>query len=134
MNSDNYFANCQSERNNNYMNYNHIHIICPFNFCPCICCICNYYLDCQCLCHHIKNKTTRNNISCYNISTKTPLSNYSNSLYLKDKYKNKIDVYNISPIKNNNERKKSINQKYLTKRLFYNRLNKSLHNKDIRRY
>ena len=137
MNFDNNLANYQSERNNNYMNYNHIHIICPFNYCSCICCVCNYYLSCQCLCHQIKNKTTRNNISlnnCNNISIKTPLSNYSNGLYLKDIYKNKNDIYNLSPNKNNNERKNSINQKYLAKRLFHNRLNKSFHNKERRYY
>ena len=132
MNIGNNYITLQSDLNHHHMNFNHSHILCPFNFCSCICCICNYCFNCQCICHQLKNKTTRNIIdtnninSINNIATKTPLSNYSNNLYYKDKSQFKNDIYNISP--------ENINPEYLTKKLFQDKLNIKSDNKNIKNY
>ena len=114
------------------MNYNHNHILCPFNYCSCLCCICNCCYGCQCLCHQVQNKTTRNNYSesnTSNMSTKTRLSNYSNKVYIRNKYTNRNDIYNLSQNKNN-LKKISLSNNYLCKRIFQERLNKYPENKN----
>ena len=114
----------QCEIKHKCMSINHVHMICPFNYCSCICYICNCCCGCQCKCHKLNQKATRNNISKNNyndISTKTPLSNYSKDLYKKESFQNSDDGHNNSPDKYNNKR---INKEN-SKRLIHSRLNKN---------
>ena len=134
INTCNQFINNQSEINND-IKYNHVHFLCPFNFCSCICSICNNCFNCQYLCHQIKNNSKQqiNNIknNSNKILTKTPLSNYSDRIYLKDKLKSKNDIYNIYRYEINDNRN-PIEHNNINKKLFHDNLNKEHPNKNIR--
>ena len=116
------------------MNHNHVHILCPYNFCSCICCECNYYLSCQCKCHKLNNKLTLNDIpfnNCNNIN-KTQLTNYSNDiLYNKERFQNNERNYNNSPHIYNNKRN---NKDIASKRLIQIKLNKDQDNNNKYKY
>lgn len=108
---------------------NHVHIICPFKFCSCVCSICNYICGCPCKCHTINNKTTSKNIT-----TKIPLSNYSRTIYEDELYQNKHNEYNnISPEKISSINS-TINQDYLQKRIYNNENYKNKDNNNFRYY
>ena len=108
---------------------NHVHIICPFKFCSCVCSICNYICGCPCKCHTINNKTTSKNIT-----TKIPLSNYSRTIYEDELYQNKHNEYNnISPEKISSINS-TINQDYLQKRIYNNENYKNKENNNFRYY
>ena len=111
------------------INFNHVHIICPFKFCSCVCSICNYIFGCPCKCHTINNKTTSKNIT-----TKIPLSNYSRTIYEDELYQNKHNEYNnISPEKISSINS-TINQDYLQKRIYNNENYKNKDNNNFRYY
>ena len=134
MNICNNFITSAQELNNQPMNYNHNHLLCPFNYCSCLCCICNCCFGCQCLCHQLHNKTTRNNYSTNNttnISSKTPLSNYSNKIYQRNRFKNNNDIYESSPNKNSLEQI-NLNNNNISKRIFQERLTKYPENKNTK--
>ena len=89
------------------MNHKHVHIICPFNFCSCVCCVCNSYFGCRCKCHKLNDKIAINDISNKNfdnISNKTPLPSYSNRIfYNKERFQKDNGNYNNSPHNYNNK-------------------------------
>ena len=95
MNVNNNKKSSQQGIHHHLNNFSHIHIICPFKFCSCICSICNYICGCPCKCHTIKNKTTSKDIS-----PRIPLSNYSGTIYEDEIYQSRQSEYNnISPEK-----------------------------------
>ena len=125
MNVNNNLTITQPEISQNCISHNHVHILCPFNYCMCICCICNCCYGCRCKCHKLKNKASRNNIlkNIYNnITTKTPLSNYSNNIYKREGFQYSDDDYNNTP---HNYKNKRINKESLSKILIQNKLNKN---------
>jgi hypothetical protein len=129
MNVNNSLNSSQEGIHHHLINFNHVHIICPFKFCSCICSICNYICGCPCKCHTIKNK-----ISSKNITTRIPLSNYSKTVYEDKLYQNKKNEYNnISPEKISST-KSTINQDYLQKRIYNNENYKNKDNNNLRYY
>ena len=129
MNVNKNIKSSQQGIHHHLINLNHVHIICPFKFCSCVCSICNYICGCPCKCHTIKNK-----ISSKNISPRIPLSNYSRTIYEDELYQNKQNEYNeISPEKISST-KSTINQDYLQKRIYNNENNKNKDNNSVRYY
>ena len=129
MNVNNNIKSSQQGIHHHLNNISHIHIICPFKFCSCICSICNYICGCPCKCHAIKNKTTSKNIS-----PRIPLSNYSGTIYEDEIYQNRQSEYNnISPEKNIST-KNILNQDYLHKRIYKNENFKNKENNNLRYY
>ena len=123
MNVNNNLKSSQQGIHHHLANVNHIHIICPFKFCSCICSICNYICGCPCKCHTIKNKITTENIS-----PRIPLLNYSRTIYEDELYQNKHKEYNNISLENINSTKSLLNQDYLEKKIYNN---ENYKNKDI---
>ena len=103
-----------SHHSYHYSNIDHVHILCPYNFCSCTCSICNYCYACSCACHQINYNTISEN----DIVSKT-LKNISNQFYRK-KGNNNYSLYNVSNRTNIN-----LSSDYLSTRINNIKLNKS---------
>ena len=118
-------------KSNSHSNITHVHIVCPYKFCSCLCSICNSLSICSCICHSKNHKQKLNSLSLskedYN-TDRTLLSSLSTNIFQKTK---KFILGNCeSSLSHSNDlkNKECSSQENLTKKIFSDKLYKNIGN------